>query len=1168
MQQDIENALTTQPRPRLDDEFVSRTQALNTRLSQISDPITSRSFPRPTNPRYPDQKKFNDDLARLLSTELRSAIKAAKQAAGVAKQYHTLAEAVKKIRKLNADMAVVIANLDRVTEKLTKGTGSESGDGLPPSIESPDSLDQLRHSAFFALLPSVITDLESNVKEADYDIRQTKEALIALTGANLEDNFRSDTEGMLRRLETAKEEATGARLEVERKADLLRLSRKIDECVRSGGQEIGGMRERVLQLVDRQRWKPERGRDGAPLTPDSPTVGLPADTFSPPDAKAFLSQLSTTVASSITTPSTTLIPSLGQALATHLSYGIQNLETRIAAFSDLVDFWEDVLRQAEVMKSVRDETHDLERRIEDLRGRLQNTKDEILQPTATGTLSADLIPTLSEEVASVRQNVELFTSSLASRVPFVTRSNPPRPSAFDHLPFSSSALDHSVKTDVNAFSMSIAGGVDSLDRHLDLVRLAVVAKEVDAELKIAREDAARLEENVSRLQTAFDETADSASLNDLENSLKQLNESKDQTIGDLPARLRRRLSQLGQAISALESSPGSHDPVAHESIVVTRKRALSLVSNKMDDLAPKLVQLQEGIQTRLEGAGLGARLQEVVVATSSDIVNTRALIGKQKEEPETISLEADDAHSMLTQISNAVDQVETQHDQTMNSQRPVIHAAKAAVRSSKSFHDTAVADLVTPVVDQAAEIEGSASNLKPLFTEVRNGLLQKLQVVESGNRVKKEADEVAADLNNFNATVNGTITTCSSTLPEAGAEAQLLTVQTDAQKYLAEFDNHLAPRVSSLQGTFKRLQDLSLSVKSGNRLIEDCSLVIKDVENTAHRCRAQVVGLQASVAERLSFARQVGIVDKGLASVESSLADTRARSDTILSSLNDLDTASQSENINASLSEKLSLLHSDARSVLELLERATQPLLRTAEGSVQTLRAQRDGSPDPGFHDLCSQCDIRLQQAQAAYVECSATATDLSTRIGEAEARESARLEAEIASQKQAEQERLRREQEEKERAVAAAAAEREAEIERKRKEAEDEMRRIAEETAKREEAERQARLAAELEAKRIADELALLKEAEDARRRADEEAAVRRVAEEAERFAALQVAEQARLAAEQAQHEAEAAARAAAEDAARDKAESAARVAELEAAAASSERGRSQLEVWWIELT
>ncbi|KAG8906789.1 hypothetical protein FRC00_012318, partial [Tulasnella sp. 408] len=370
-------------------------------------------------------------------------------------------------------------------------------------------------------------------------------------------------------------------------------------------------------------------------------------------------------------------------------------------------------------------------------------------------------------------------------------------------------------------------------------------------------------------------------------------------------------------------------------------------------------------------------------------------------------------------------------------------------------------------------------------------------------------------------------------------------------KHLAEFDNHLAPRVSSLQGTFKRLQDLSLSLKSGNTLVEDCSLVIKEVENTGHRCRAQVVGLQASVAERLSFARQVGIVDKGLASVESSLADTRSRSETILSSLNNLDTASL-ENIDTSLSEKLSLLHSDARSVLELLERATQPLLRTAEGSVQTLRAQRDGSPDSGFHDLCSQCDSRLQQAQAAYVECSTAATGLSTRIGEAEARESARLEAEIASQKQAEQERLRREQEEKERAVAAAAAEREAEIERKRQEAEDEMRRIAEETAKREEAERQARLAAELEAKRIADELARLKEAEDARRRADEEAALRRVAEEAERFAALQVAEQARLAAERAQHEAEAAARAAAEVAARDKAESAARVAELEAEAAA----------------
>ncbi|KAG8984477.1 hypothetical protein FRB90_005303 [Tulasnella sp. 427] len=93
------------------------------------------------------------------------------------------------------------------------------------------------------------------------------------------------------------------------------------------------------------------------------------------------------------------------------------------------------------------------------------------------------------------------------------------------------------------------------------------------------------------------------------------------------------------------------------------------------------------------------------------------------------------------------------------------------------------------------------------------------------------------------------------------------------------------------------------------------------------------------------------------------------------------------------------------------------------------------------------------------------------------------------------------------------------------------------------------------MESKRIAYELALLKEAEDARRRAEDEAALKRVAEEAERFAALQLAEEARVAAQQAQHEAEAAARAAADAAAKQRAESEARVAELEAAAASSER-------------
>ncbi|KAG8976702.1 hypothetical protein FRB90_009051, partial [Tulasnella sp. 427] len=721
----------------------------------------------------------------------------------------------------------------------------------------------------------------------------------------------------------------------------------------------------------------------------------------------------------------------------------------------------------EVMKSVRDDTHDLERRIEDLRCRLQSAKDDTLKSESP---SVDRVSDLSKDVLDLRAHVERFTGGLASRIPFVNRPNPPRPSAFDHLPFSPAALDHSVKTDVNALSMSVAGGVDSLDRHLDLVRLAVSAKEFDAELQVAKEDATGLEGNVSRLRTALNQTASAVSVAELEVRMQELKESRDQTIGDLPARLRRRLSQLNQAISALESAPGAHDPVAHESIVTARKRALSIVANKVDDLAPQLVQLQEELQARLEGAGLGVRLLEAVESLANGVAHSETSVKQHKEAVETTLLEDSTARSMLDHLATVVNELDAQHEQTVASQLPVLQTARAAAKSSKSSQDIVVAALLTPAVDRATATESDASRLKPQFTKLKDEISQRLQLVNASHLVNDEVDAALKELSAFETTVNRTVTACSSSVPDAGAESSLTELQTEAQNHLKEFDGRLALRISDLQGAFKRLRDTPSPPGSVKTLVENLSRATKDVEMQGLRCRAQVVDFQGAVAERLSFARQVGILDKAVGLVEDSLEENRTRTDDFLAKFNDIETTSASEANGTPLAEKLSLLHSDARSLPDLLERATQPLLRNALVSAQTLyHKQGNRSTEPAYHDITSRYQSRLRDAQQAYTECLTSASNLVARIRDAEAAEAARLEAEIASQKQAEQDRLRREQEEREQVAAEAAAAREAEIERKRKEAEDEMRRLAEETTKREEAERQARLAAEMESKRIA---------------------------------------------------------------------------------------------------
>ncbi|KAG9018669.1 hypothetical protein FRB90_010736 [Tulasnella sp. 427] len=417
-----------------------------------------------------------------------------------------------------------------------------------------------------------------------------------------------------------------------------------------------------------------------------------------------------TISESVKKLSTTLLPSLGPALADHLPCGEQNLETRIAAFNDLVELWEDVHRRAEVLKSVRDNTHDLERRIEDLRCRLQCVKDDTLKPESPA-------------------HVKRFTGGLASQIPFA---------------------------DVNAFRMSVAGGVNSLDR------LAVSANEFDAELQVAKEDATGLESNMSRHRTPFNQMASATSLAELGLRMQELKEIRDHTIGDLPARLCRRLSQLSQAILALESVPGAHDPVAHESIVIA-------------DLSER----------------------DLVLVSANGVANSKTSVMHHKEAVEATLLEDSTARSTLEYLATVVNELKTQHEQTVASQLPVLQPLGLLPKPLKHFRTSSLQPLLTPAVDRAAVSESDASRLNPQFAKPKDQISQRLQLVDAGHWVNEEADTVLKELSAFGTMENRTATACLS-VPSARSESSPIELQAGAQNHLKEVNGRLAPRISDL----------------------------------------------------------------------------------------------------------------------------------------------------------------------------------------------------------------------------------------------------------------------------------------------------------------------------------------------------------------------------------
>ncbi|KAG8935530.1 hypothetical protein FRC02_007674 [Tulasnella sp. 418] len=1135
LQKEVETALQQHPSGRLDASFMSRSSALSTRLSMISDPMTSRSFPRPSNPSYPDQREANEVLTTLLSTELRAVVKSARSALNVAKQHHTTYEAVKKVELQVTEMKAMTNRYKEIATRYQEGTTAVDGDGSPPNLENAECLDPLRHGAFLALLPSLTTDLESLQTACDKTIPSCRSGLFQLKRATLDEAFMPAAEAAIADLENARDEAIRAKAEVEKRAVILKDVRKVWVALKDRVASIASMREQVLRLVDSQKWKTERNRDGAPLTPESPSAILPGSDLTPELVQEWMDSLKIEISSLITIPTSGLKSSIGARLSDHIAAGQDNLELRLGLLRELTDFWNDVRNQAAVMKSVRDDTHDLEYRIEELRLQLQDAQTAILSQTSEQEMDED---SLRSTFAELQKHVNAFCEGLASRVPFVTSTRPDLkrgssttslngPTAFENLPFSPSALDHGVRTDANAFTSSVNGGIDSLTRSFDHLNLAYKAKGLDQHVDTLVSWSLETGKELESLSELFWKSAT------VEGQGSNLSFAEFQSMAEnLTARFETRsrelLPVLRQSLQDLEASPGSHDLNVFETVIVPRKRRIDNAATRVERLGTKLAALRDLIVHAESALQYAADTRLRVSEAENEIIRMTQALEQLDARIEGCALDKEDAAEVLQKAREELNNLGSEHQQSLQRLIANVMNSRGVLQNAPAFEEPRFQPLFHPIVNYARELETKGDIMKPRTLALMDKINLHLSALTLREDVKTQVQNLKAATKAAEETLASNTSRYASTSPaENVLEADLRSLLEDISKSNEDCSQSITTCSVSASNHLTTLANHPTSATVGAALVANLQTKVQKEQEHGSQVIRKMSDLRQQVEDHLQAVSMAGSLDTKVTQAFDALTDFASQFkviseefDSILASLPEYEGS-----ISSPTASKLAVL----RTRLESFSRTAQTLLDDHAQSIEALLNALEALPlsrdQALMNSIAGPKRLRVEEMKRTADDFSANIKTFLDRVLAAEQTEAERIAMEIANREAAEQERLRLEAEEKAQRELEAALLREAQ-EQALREAEERARQLAEEKLKLEEAER-IRLKAEEEARQEREEREK-KELEAAREKEERDRKEKEALElERRRLEAEEQALNNRIMAEQIRQEVEAQARA-----------------------------------------
>lgn len=612
--EEIETAKLHHPTPRQSTSFVSRADILMKRLALRGNPVSSSStFPCPEHSLFPEQKLSNEALVQSLSSEILSATELATKVDCLAKEYRAAYDAVKQVETLCVEAEDLSRRLSSVLERLHSGVSAGDGDGSPPNLMSEGCLDQSHHSAFLALLPSVLEESEEACERAKHVLRSSKLAVFALDVPGIDSTFKAHVVSKFQQLTSLRDQAQSACSDVKSRVSRLRDARRIWASMCGILNEMEDVWGRLGEDMEQERWRRHTDHRKRPLTPGSPpSSSLPTDA-SHMEFSHVLDDLSAKLINEVNMPLSELSKTLETPLNSWLSQNANGLKDLWESVTKHVQLLRSIREQAAVMKGIYEGFNDLQIQIEDMKMRTQSYTDELLtNRISTGDI-ANIEANLQEEVRPIQEGVEVFVARLIQRVPFIgqhtelfridtsilykrfssadLKVGSPRRIFFE-LPFDLLSLDDAVRADSNTFTMRLNGQLESLTVVTAQFQLARMAKEVDVTLSMTVNDINNLAGELTKFESSY---ATIMSKSDVSEHLRDLINHLEDTVPPRRTTISRSFSPIRELLRKMDAAPGAHDSAVREVLYTARGRAVSDAELRFKTLEEDIVSFKDEI---------------------------------------------------------------------------------------------------------------------------------------------------------------------------------------------------------------------------------------------------------------------------------------------------------------------------------------------------------------------------------------------------------------------------------------------------------------------------------------------------------------------------------------------------------------------------------------------
>lgn len=622
--EEIDLANANPPSLDLSRTFNTRTSSLSSRLSAIGLPSTI--IPRPRHPLFPSHVTSNESIQNTLSEELEETMRLTRLAQIKAKEYHDLANAADRASKLLSQARELSAQLQSLADRIRNGSNGIEGDGMPPDLSDEKCLDPNHHGAYMALLPTLFADIQSTEASTKQVTTSLRVVLLELQPAPTMESFSSEANDSLASLASDLQAVLDAKRKAVLDVDALRRARGVWARSTELKRKILAIKEEITEAIDVQQWKATLGREGAPLTPESPrSLQLDGDaqggplspaTLASQDVRARISEIEKMLDADVRMPLNAITSFLGDVLLHYLETGVRDIASQLESLRHMAAILERVQRQAEAMKGAVSESYELEARIDSLRLQIQQTIDDTLQDpswqSGSGTEAR-----LGEEIDTVDREITTFTHSLSARIPLVSftpssslRLDDPRSGQQETIQRKMVALDQTVRSDVNSLAMTLAGRVDSLKRKLALYSLADLARLMDQQTRAAStaiitasSQLSSLSASTTQLVQSISELPEGDATPDFRDDFAAVLTSLESLASERTAAINQACSTALVTLRQMRSSPGARDSSVHDDILNLRTRAF-------EDVEARAYAFQQEIGVLKARAIEGRRLTE------------------------------------------------------------------------------------------------------------------------------------------------------------------------------------------------------------------------------------------------------------------------------------------------------------------------------------------------------------------------------------------------------------------------------------------------------------------------------------------------------------------------------------------------------------------------------